>query len=263
MLVSHFNQYFCQFESRIVSKNIENWFTEWFDSYHYHLLYDHRDDQEAERFIRRLFMHLDLVKGSKVLDLACGKGRHAKQVHELGYNVLGIDLSEESIEFAKQYEEEGLEFTKADMRHLDLSQKFDITLNLFTSFGYFEKDQDDRAVLEGLAKHLKPNGRIVLDYLNVSKVRKQLPVEEIIAKHDLSFHTRKAIDKNFIVKDIEFEDQGLKNHYREYVKLLELSDFTKYFNSIGMKIEETFGNYELDAFSPTESDRLIMIAKFN
>ena len=129
-------------------KKIENWFTDWFDSHHYHLLYQHRNDSEAEEFIQNIINYLQLKENSKVLDLACGKGRHALQLHQLGFDVLGIDLSEESIALAKTHETHGLRYQIGDMRELNLNEKFDISLNLFTSFGYFRKEGENKAVLK-------------------------------------------------------------------------------------------------------------------
>lgn len=244
-----------------MAKSIDSWFSEWFDSFHYHLLYQHRDEKEAEKFISTLMGFLDLEKRSKVLDLACGKGRHAIQLHELGYDVLGLDLSAESIAHAKQFEEDGLRFTKGDMRSLALNEQFDLTLNLFTSFGYFKKKGENRAVLKGLANHLRKEGKVVLDYLNVKKVEKHLPQKENIQREDIVFRISKGIRDGFIVKDIEFSDRGKDYHFREFVKFLDLPTFKKYFDQVGLQIIETFGDYELNSFDKEQSDRLIMVAK--
>lgn len=243
-------------------ETIDNWFANWFDSDHYHLLYQHRNHAEAEAFISRLFQHLKLEKHSKVLDLACGKGRHALQVHQLGYNVVGVDLSEESINYASQFEEKGLKFLIGDMRYLDLDEKFDLTLNLFTSFGYFRKEGDNRAVLKGLSQHLKKDGVILIDFLNVVKAAKNLPSAETIERGEIQFHTEKQLINDFIVKDIHFQIDGKKKHFQEFVKYLEKSDFETYFEKLGMEITELFGSYLLEPFEKDKSDRLIMLAKF-
>lgn len=243
-------------------KKIDNWFADWFDSYHYHLLYQHRNDTEAEEFIGNILNHLNLEKGAKVLDLACGKGRHALQVHQLGYDVMGVDLSEESISHASEFEEEGLEFRIGDMRELDLDAEFDLTLNLFTSFGYFQKEGENKAVLAGLSKHLKKDGRIILDYLNVKKVEKELPNQKDIQRGAITFKTKKELLDGFIVKDIHFSENEMDYHYQEYVKHIELDDFKSYFDEFGLEIEKVFGNYQLEAFNEASSERLIMVAKF-
>jgi len=244
-------------------KDKENWFEEWFDSDHYHLLYKHRDFSEAELFITNLFEHLNLESTTKVLDLACGKGRHALQVHQLGYSVLGVDLSEESIQHANKYAKKDLSFLRADMRELGMDQEVDIVLNLFTSFGYFQKEGDNLKVLESVSKALMSNGIMVLDYLNVRKVKLQLPQNEQIVRGNIQFHIKKSLEEKFIVKHINFEDQNGSHHYQEFVKCIDLPLFKDYFNSAGMEVIETFGNYHLAPFEEESSDRLILIVKKN
>ena len=84
------------------------WYESWFDSRLYHSLYAHRDTREAGGFIDRVMERLPLPAGSTVLDLACGTGRHARQLAARGCRVLGVDLSAESIRAAKQHEKRGL-----------------------------------------------------------------------------------------------------------------------------------------------------------
>jgi len=240
---------------------VNNWFKDWFNSEHYHLLYKNRDFTEAEQFIRNLLRHLQLRNDAQVMDLACGKGRHAIQVNELGFNVLGIDLSEESIAFAKQFSKEGLKFETGDMRNLGHLSEFDLVLNLFTSFGYFREEGENAKVINSIADSLKSKGTLVLDYLNVNKVIPALPNREEIKREEITFHIKKKIEDGFIVKDIQFVDQQTDHNYQEFVKLIRLKDFENYFSLSGMKIVETFGNYNLEAFDAETSDRLILIAE--
>jgi len=112
-----------------------DWFVSWFDSPYYHVLYKNRDDSEAQQFMTRLTDYINLESGDTILDVACGKGRHAMFLASLGFQVTGMDLSNNSIEFASQFENENLQFLKHDMRKpLDL--QYDAVFNLFTSFGY-------------------------------------------------------------------------------------------------------------------------------
>src|SRR3989344_5362829 len=122
------------------------WFECWFDSPYYHVLYKNRDFTEAELFIDNLVQLIKPSKSNRILDLACGKGRHAIYLNKKGFDVTGIDLSEKSIECAKISGNETLHFYTHDMRKLFRSNYFDIVLNLFTSFGYFEQEREDNAV---------------------------------------------------------------------------------------------------------------------
>ena len=113
------------------------WYKEWFDSPYYHKLYFERDEKEAEAFIRKLVEHLKPAKGSRMLDIACGRGRHSRTLSSMGFDVTGIDLSPSSIEFAKKIETGKLEFFVHDMRLPFRANYYDYAFNFFTSFGYF------------------------------------------------------------------------------------------------------------------------------
>ena len=107
------------------------WFEEWFDTPYYHILYNNRDYNEAENFLNLLTDFLKFKKNSKIIDLACGKGRHSVYLNKLGYDVLGLDLSEQSISFDKQFETESLKFQVHDMRNAIESEPVDAVFNFF------------------------------------------------------------------------------------------------------------------------------------
>ena len=119
----------------------ETWFKDWFNSPYYHQLYKNRDLKEAELFIDKLVQHLKVSPGSRMLDVGCGKGRHCIQLAGKGFDVTGIDLSEESIEEALKYEQENLHFFTHDMRLPFWINYFDYAFNFFTSFGYFKTER--------------------------------------------------------------------------------------------------------------------------
>lgn len=239
----------------------KNWFESWFDSPYYHLLYNHRDYSEAEYFITQLFAFLSPQKNSKILDLACGKGRHALQIHQLGNDVLGVDLSPKSIKAANKMKEEGLSFETGDMRELHYTSHFDIVVNLFTSFGYFQQEGDNVKVINSIAKALKPKGTLVLDYLNVVKVEKELPIEHKVKRGNITFKVKKAIKDSFIVKDISFEENSETYVFQEHVKRFTVKHFQEIFSSCNLEIQHVFGDYDLNVFDEKTSDRLILIAK--
>ena len=243
---------------------MENWFEDWFDSPFYHLLYNHRDFTEAEHFIENLFQFLNPNKESSlILDLACGKGRHSIQLNQLGYDVVGLDLSEQSIYHAKTFENDRLHFHTADMRDFKMDVEFDIVLNLFTSFGYFKSHEENLEVFKTIDKNLSKNGRIVLDYLNVQKVVKNIPSEEKIVREGLEFNIKKKLKDEFIVKQISFNSDNKEYHFKEYVKAIDLIEFEKLAHEANFKITHIFGNYTLANFDKKSSDRLILIMERN
>lgn len=239
------------------------WFECWFDSSYYHILYKNRDFAEAELFIDNLIQLLKPAKGNRFLDLACGKGRHSIYLNKKGFDVTGIDLAEKSIACAKTAENEHLHFYKHDMRKLFRTNYFEVVLNLFTSFGYFEQERDDNAIINSAYKALKPGGIIVLDFFNSKKVIQHLPYNETKTIEGIEFKISKTFENNFIVKQIEFTDKGKSYHFQERVKALTLSNFEKYFEANKLKIVHLRGNYKLEEFDEKSSDRLIIIAKKN
>jgi SAM-dependent methyltransferase len=239
-----------------------NWFASWFDSPYYHLLYRNRNHEEAAAFIQRLGGFLRVSPNAYALDLACGKGRHAVQLHKLGLHVTGIDLSPESIAEAKQYEQEGLEFFEHDMRRPFRSNYYDYVFNLFTSFGYFQTTRDNQRAISGMVKSLKPEGILVIDFFNAIKVRNMLQTCHSFSQTEdqITFYIQKTIVNNRVMKKIVFEDQGQHFEFEEQVELLELADFKTYFGE-ALHIEHVFGNYALEPFDAEKSDRLILIAR--
>ncbi len=239
------------------------WFKSWFDSEYYHLLYDGRDEEEAKIFVERLTSKLHIPPGARLLDAACGRGRHARNLFELGYEVDGYDLSENSIAFAKEYENEHLHFYVHDLRSVFRVDYYDVVLNLFTSFGYFEDSEEDYQVFESLAANVRVGGLLVIDFLHADKVRRELDTEvNVVDKQSVVYHTQKRIDGDAVVKNISFydKDNGEEGEFSERVKLLELSDFKKMAKAVGVDLIQVYGDYELGKFDE-DSPRLIMVFK--
>lgn len=237
------------------------WFESWFDSPYYHVLYKNRDFSEAELFIDKLIQLIEPAKASRILDLACGKGRHSIYLNKKGFDVTGIDLSEKSIACAKTAENETLHFYMHDMRKLFRTNYFEVVLNLFTSFGYFEQERDDLATINAVYKSLKPNGIVVLDFMNSKKVIQNLSCQETKTIDGIDFKISKTFVNHFIVKKIEFSDKGKNYSFEERVKALTLADFEKYFEANKLKIVHLRGDYELNEFNESNSERLIIVAK--
>lgn len=242
-------------------ENDQNWFKEWFNSPFYHLLYKNRDFSEADQFIKTLLNHLDLKPNQKVLDLACGKGRHSLSFNRSGLEVIGMDLSPESINAARDLENPTLKFLIGDMRTFNLDYKFDAVFNLFTSFGYFKTDEENQNVIHNIDHHLNNKGLFIIDYLNAKKVESQLPAKETVKREDTEFHIHKYINDGFITKEIRFEDDGKEQIFKEYVRYIDSAKFDTYLKKSNLAVKERFGNYELDPFDEHNSDRLIIIAE--
>ena len=237
-----------------------NWFTSWFDSPYYHVLYKERDELEAQLFMDNIVHYLNLPEEAKILDLACGKGRHSIYLNQMGYNVTGADLSSNSIAIASLNENETLRFVEHDMR-IPFDQKFDAIFNLFTSFGYFENDEDNLTTLKAIKESISEYGFAVIDFMNVSNVLSNLVTNEVKSVEGIDFQIKRYEKDGFIYKEIEFEDQGEKYHFTEKVKALTLDDFESMMENAGIYLLDVFGDYKLKKFHKLESERLILIFK--
>jgi len=240
--------------------NNENWFTSWFDTPYYHILYKDRNYREAQIFMDNLTHYLNLPEKAKVLDLACGKGRHSIYLNQLGFNVLGADLSENSIAEASKNSNETLHFKVHDMRE-PFDEKFDAIFTLFTSFGYFESDDDNLTTLKAIKESLSEYGFAVIDFMNVTQVIETLVPEEVKTVDGIDFKIKRYVEDGHILKEIDFEDQGRNFHFTEKVKALTLKDFEDLMAEAGIFLLDIFGDYKLKKFHKTESERLIMIFK--
>ncbi|WP_026715165.1 class I SAM-dependent methyltransferase [Flavobacterium daejeonense] len=238
----------------------ETWFSSWFDTPYYHILYKERNDREAQLFMDNLTHYLNLPEKAKVLDLCCGKGRHAIYLNQLGFDVIGADLSENSIAEASAFSNESLHFKVHDMREA-FEEKYDAIFNLFTSFGYFENDDDNLVTLKAIKNSLTDYGFAVIDFMNVHQVIDTLVPEEVKTVDGIDFHLKRYVADGHIFKEIDFEDQGKKYHFTEKVKALTLQDFEAMMEEAGIYLLDIFGDYKLKKFHKTESERLIMIFK--
>ena len=239
-----------------------NWYKTWFDTEFYHDLYSHRDEEEARIFISTMIMFLEIHPGQRVMDMACGKGRHSRVLESHGLEVVGFDLSNHSIEEAKIYESETMAFDVHDMRKsFTKFGKFDVIFNLFTSFGYFNNLEDDQKTIKNVHMALTTDGFFVQDYLNASSVIDSLPQKGSKETETSNFSWKKHVDEGFILKDITVENGGDQHHFQEKVKVYSLEDLVKLHEEAGLKVKDVFGSYELDPYVEKESPRIIIISK--
>ena len=231
---------------------------DWFDSDYYHILYKHRDYSEARNFIDNIVEYLDLKKGSKILDLACGIGRHSIYLEKIGFDVTGTDKSTNNIKKAKKSQNDKLKFIQMEMIN-DTNRKYDGIFNLFTSFGYVNHDYNLETI-KNIERQLKDDGTVIVDFMNTLFVKNNLVIEETKVIDDLSFKIKRKSDGKHIYKEIKFNDQ--KDYFfQEKVMDLSLNDFENYLKKHNLKIIKTFGDYNLNEFDIENSERLIMVIK--
>jgi len=241
-----------------MSNENSKWYASWFNTSYYHLLYKNRDNSEAKRFMDTLTQHLSIQQNETILDLACGKGRHSLYLNSLGYAVTGVDLSKNSILSAQKNENERLQFDVHNMT-LPYKKQYNFVFNLFTSFGYFEDEEDNIKTIKAIKQNLKPNGIGVIDFFNAHHVISTLVTEEIKKVENIIFHIKRFVENGFIVKQIDFIDDGQEYSFQERVKAITLEDFEDYFKKAGLTLLEIFGDYNLSKYSKENSSRLILI----
>lgn len=240
------------------------WYKDWFNSHYYHVLYQHRDDEEAFRFIRTLIDYLKPVPGCTMVDVACGKGRHSRVLSDMGFDVTGIDLSAASIAEAIEWEDEHLHFFVHDMRLPFWINYFRFAFNFFTSFGYFKTRREHDNAIRTIAQSLTADGIFVIDYLNVHFEEERMEKSVTTTREDITFHITKWQDEEHFFKQIQVtdaENQTLKHLFTERVAKFSLGDFTDMLAYQGMQVQEVFGDYRLNRYDVRKSPRMIIIAR--
>jgi SAM-dependent methyltransferase len=237
------------------------WFKAWFDSPYYHILYGNRNEDEAKYFLDNLLKHFSFDKKTKILDAGCGRGRHAIYLHRKGFDVTGFDLSPANIEHNKKAECRTLHFFVHDLRNCFRENHFGIVLNLFSSFGYFENETENKEAMDALSRSLQKGGLLIVDFLNPDFAKKNLVQTETVKVRNIVFNIERSTKENFITKKILVNDAGKQQKFMERIMAISKSDFEKYFSAAGLKLKTIFGSYELEPFSPDTSERMIMIAE--
>lgn len=242
------------------TKNSENWFSTWFDTPYYHILYKNRNDEEAQTFMDNITHYLNMPENGTILDLACGKGRHSIYLNKLGYQVTGVDLSENSIAIAQESSNETLQFKTHDMRE-PMNETFDAVFNLFTSFGYFDTHEDNIKTLKAIKESINEYGFGVIDFFNADFIIENLVEEETKEIDGITFNIKRSVENKKIIKEIRFEDKGESYFFTEKVSAFTLADFEEMMEEAGIYLLEIFGDYKLRKFYKSQSERLIMLFK--
>jgi SAM-dependent methyltransferase len=235
------------------------WFEEWFGE-EYLQLYPHRNDADADAMVDLIRRVLPWETGWRTLDVGCGAGRHARALAQAGARVVGLDLSMSLLRRARQLTPVPL--VRADMRILPIREgSMDLTVNLFTSFGYFSNDQQHREALAGMLATLCPGGWFVMDFLNATTVAHNLVPQETVAlgTGPARVTRRLSSEGEYVVKVIETAEG---RRFMERVRLLTPEVLTAMIRRAGGGIIATHGSYD-GAELTTTSPRCIIFARKN
>jgi SAM-dependent methyltransferase len=241
---------------------IINWFEHWFDSPLHEQLYAKRDAEEANRLAELISGHIPAEEYPRLLDLACGRGRHSINFANRGYRVTGVDLAPTAISRAKAKAALAgvdIDFRVGDMR-VPLHETFDVVVNLFTSFGYFADEAENELPIAAMAQMVRPGGQIWIDFLNPDVVRDNLVPSDEGSIPDWSYKIRRWIEDGAVQKEIHLVQDATGNEqiFTEYVKLLELEWFEAVSSKYGLKLQTIYGDYGGNAYDTERSPRMIM-----
>ena len=240
------------------------WFEDWFNSKEYLDVYQHRNESDAKLLFELIFKHINIPIKGKVLDLACGSGRHSILFAHKGFDVTGIDLSENLLRVAASSaskEKLKIKFIKADLRKIELTEKFDLVVNLFTSFGFFNKDEDNFSIFRTASDLLRPNGYFVFDFMNSAFVENNLVRESREDKLHEKIIQRRRIEGDRVIKDIIIKYNGTVKTFYESVKLYRKGELNKAISENGLAIKKIFGDFTGSDFKEATSPRIIIIAQ--
>jgi len=199
-----------------------------------------------------------------MLDVACGKGRHSKALADMGFSVVGIDISEASIEEANKNANETLQFFQHDMRLPFHINYFDFAFNFFTSFGYFKTQREHNNAIRTIVQSVKKDGIVVIDYLNVQYISDRLEKTNEHLVEGIQFQITKWQDETHFYKQIQVSEPekfAPKHLFTEKVAKFNLGDFTEMLALHNVQVQEVFGDYSLGSYHVKKSPRLIIVGK--
>lgn len=240
------------------------WFKDWFNTQEYLNVYQHRNENDAEKHIKLIFDNVKVFPGFNVLDMACGAGRHAILLAKKGLSVTAVDLSENLLKIAKQIAEKenlNIHFIQSDIRDFKTTVRFDLILNLFTSFGYFETDEENISVLKKAYNLLEVDGYFVLDFFNSYFLQQNLVEFSEENINDAIIHQFRKIKNDRITKKIVITKDGEISTFEESVRMFTKDELIDILTKIGFDIYKTFGDFLGNEFDKLNSTRLILICK--
>lgn len=243
---------------------MSEWFEDWFNTKEYLNVYRHRNEQDAKKLVDLILQNIDISAGSKVLDMACGTGRHSVIFAKKGFQVTAVDLSKNLLKIAKDSAEEAglkINFVHSDLRSFCVTSKFNLAVNLFTSFGYFEDECDNFKILENAYNLLFENGYFVIDFFNKRYIENNLIPESADTVFDKKIIQKRSIEGNRVEKQIIIKRNGSEKFFHESVRMYCKDELFNALKSKGFNIRKFYGDSSGKSFDLESSPRIIIIAQ--
>jgi 2-polyprenyl-3-methyl-5-hydroxy-6-metoxy-1,4-benzoquinol methylase len=240
------------------------WFKEWFDTDEYLYVYRNRNEADAKKLIGLILNNVVLNPGAEILDLACGTGRHSILLAEKGFEVTAVDLSKNLLSVAQKAADASnvrINFIRSDIRQFSICTRFRMVINLFTSFGYFESDEENFKIFRTAYNQLNNSGHFVLDFFNRRFIEKNIVPETVS-----NFQNETVIQKRYIAgsrvnKKIIIEKNGATKEYHESVRMFYKDELFNAISCAGFRIKNYFGDSNGNEFDLENSPRIIIIAQ--
>jgi SAM-dependent methyltransferase len=242
------------------------WWERFFDEETGEVMFTEQAWQRAEELCDSLVKLLEIEPGAKILDLACGPGRFALPLAKRGFRVLGLDISAVYLKQAKaKAKEQGLsvELVQGDMRAIPFDGKFDAVINLFTSFGFFEREEDHLRVLREVHKSLKPGGRFLLEIANREWLIRHFQAHDWHESPGfISLEERKFMPERdrLEARWIKLYPDGRRKEYPISLRLFTLHELIGLFSQAGLKVLSCYGNLEGEPWG-FDKNRSVVVAE--
>ena len=244
--------------------------TKWYESafeQSYLERYAHRDQGEAERDIRRVLSLIDPSSGLPLLDLGCGAGRHLLALHAEGFTDLtGIDLSQDLLDVARAKLDKagagGVKLVRSDMREIPDANHYATVLSMFTSFGYFDRDEENQRVFKAVHRALRPDGVLLMDTLSPPRIVAQLVSEEERTQGSQRVLIKRSItpDGKRVEKETLVKSPMADFVYRESVRMYTAEEMSAFLTETGFCDVRVYGSLDGETYGP-ESPRLVLVAR--
>jgi ubiquinone/menaquinone biosynthesis C-methylase UbiE len=226
-------------------------------------------EEDTKRQVAFVLKTLNLPRRAKILDLCCGYGRVTRLLAKGNdYQITGVDLSEDFLQIARdEFSSSNIKYVQGDMRKLSFKNEFDAVVNLFTSFGYFETDEENEKVLGQINKALKTNGLFLLDYEN----KFNFVMNEVLKKKRSWYNTRHQqlyliendydfLNEREIVTFRQYKDGAIVKEVCYNIRLFSFPELKTMLTRNGFEIVGVWGDFE-GAPATIDSKRLITVSR--